>query len=134
LGCAALKLGLQPQQHRPHRHKKFHVRPEALGEGYEDYAGLTQSSPPSPHDSPPAASTPEVETSAETAPAPTVAALTSEWEKVCETGTRLRAARNALQIWFWGLTLVIMLVLMSTQRDWLAQVVAWLHQFPLPAQ
>ena len=98
-GRASVELNSQPPHHRPHRHKKFHVRPEALGEGYETHDVLTLSSSPPPADSPAAHSIPEVEATAANTPAPTIATLAAEWEKVSEKETSFRAARNGLRFW-----------------------------------
>ena len=129
---ASLEPSSQPRSHRLHRHKKFHVRPEALGKGYETYNALTQSSSPTPADSPAAHSIPEVEAIAADAAPPNVATTASEWEKVSEKETSLRAARIGLRFWCWGLTLLITLVLLCGYRGWLWRVVDWMHQFPLP--
>jgi hypothetical protein len=131
-GCATVTLTSQPQPHRPHRHKKFRVRPEALGEGYATYDVVTQSSSPPPPDSPPTPSTLEAEGIAANAPAPTVATLASEWEEVSEKQMRFRAAQNALRLLFWGIVLLFMLVLVCGYRGWLWRVFGWLRQFPLP--
>jgi len=132
-GCAAGKLGSQPQNHRPHRHKKFRVRPEALGKGYKTYEVLTQSSCLPPADAPAAPSVPEVEAAA-SPPAPAVTTPASEWQKVSEKETSIRAARNALRFWFWGFSVLMMLGFLWSYRDWLWRVVDWMYQFPFPTR
>ena len=122
----------RPQDYRPHRHKKFHVRPEALGEGYETYDALTQSGSPPPTDSRAAPSIQEVAAIGANAPAPSVATVVSEWEKASDKETSFRAARSGLRFWFWVFTLLIMLVLVCGYRGWLWRVVDWMHQFPFP--
>jgi hypothetical protein len=41
---SAIKSLLQPSHHHYHRHKKFHVRPEAKGLGYHRFLGLPSAS------------------------------------------------------------------------------------------
>jgi hypothetical protein len=133
-GRDSVTLSSQPQNYRPHRHKKFHVRPEALGEGYETYDVLTQSSSPPPTDSPAANSIQEVEAIVANASTQSVATALSEWEKVSDKETGFRTARNGLRFWFWGFTLLIMLMLFCGYRGWFWRVVDWMHQFPLPTR
>lgn len=133
-GRDSVRLSPRLQDHRPHRHKKFHVRPEALGEGYETYDVLTQSSSPLLTGSPAAHPIPEAEAIATNAPAKSLATATSEWEKVSDKETSFQAARNGLWFWLWSLTLLILLVLVCGYRGWLWRVVDWMYQFPVPAR
>ncbi len=125
-------LSSRPQDHRPHRHKKFHVRPEALGEGYETYDVRTRSGSPPPTDPPAAHSIQEEEANAATAPAQSLATVVSEWEKLSDKETSGRAARSGLRFWCGFFTLLMMVVLVCGYRGWLWRVVDWMHQFPLP--
>ena len=127
-GCSTGTLSSQP--HRPHRHKKFHVRPEALGESYETYDVLTQSSSPSPADFPAAPSIPEAEGIAANAPVPAAATLACEWTKLSEKETSFLAARSALRFWCCGVLLLSMLVLLCANGGWLRRIVDWLLHFP----
>jgi hypothetical protein len=127
---AALNPSLQPQPHRGHRHKKFHVRPAAYGEGYESFA-LLQSSSSRPPGSPAPPSIPGAKAIVENAPAPTTASLISKWEAVSEKEISGRAARNALRISLQVLTLLILLVLFCRYSDWPWRFLIWVRQFPL---
>ncbi len=132
-GSDAGRLNSPPQGHRPHRHKKFHVRREALGEGYETYDVLSEGSSGSRGGT---AFVPDRNGEAKeaNAEAPSPGKAAAEWEKVSEKETSARAARNALRYWFWGFAACVGLVLLLVYRGWLWQVADWLYRFPFPAR
>ncbi len=75
-----------PAPQRRHRHKRFHVRPEARGYGYQTYGLWSRPAPP-----PVAPPRP--------APVPVPpAAPTSGWQAFSERETGRRAAQNGLRI------------------------------------
>ncbi len=125
--CAAGDFSSKHRHQRRHRHKRFHVRREALGQGYANYDVIAAST----SEQVPAAAQ-QVNAITANAPVRDVAAVTSEWEKVSEKETSCRAARNGLQIWLSCITVLAMLGLMFAYRGYLWRVFDWMRQFPLP--
>jgi hypothetical protein len=101
-------------QHRPHRHKKFHVRQEALGAGYETFNAQL----------PPALTHP---------PKPAVAPGV-EWEGLPEEEPRRRAARNVVRVFSAVLAFFLVFLLFCRYSDWTMRFVAWLRHFPMLTQ
>jgi hypothetical protein len=124
------KLSPEPEGHRPNRHKKFHVRPEALGKGYENYGIIGRPGSLPVVASPANTSLLRAEGVRANAPGPAIAAA-SEWNRVSRE-TELRAARNALGGWLWIVVLLGAFVLLLGYRGWVWRLIDWMHQFPLP--
>jgi hypothetical protein len=111
-----------PSRHR--RHKKFHVCPEALGFG---------SYPPLP---PPELAEPPEPPTGVPAPAPTESPLVA-WEAVSDRAIRTRVARQVLILALDAVLILSalwlgVLVIGAASPPWLARLVLWLRDFPLP--
>jgi hypothetical protein len=126
--------GSPPQQHRRHRHKRFHVRREAYGEGYETFAPLPQSGSPCPVGDPASTPNPAAEMNLQNVSAPTAASVLSEWSEVSAKKTNRRAARSALRFSLKLIPCLIAVALFCRYSDWPLRFAAWLRQFPFPGQ
>jgi hypothetical protein len=58
--------------------------------------------------------------------------LASKWQNASDKEIRFLAARNGLQLWFWGVALLGMLVVGCAYEGYLGKVLSWLVQFPRP--
>jgi hypothetical protein len=120
MGLASAVQGSRPQESRRHRHKRFHVRPEARGQGYAAYNILEQSG--------------SLAASEEDEPGVTSSQPDVEWEKVSEREIRWRAAQHGLRICIYALMGAVVLIWIIGYRGWAWRIFDWLHQFPMPVR
>jgi hypothetical protein len=112
MGSTDQKSPVHGGEHRRHRRRRFHVRQEALGIGYEAFGPASEAEPEPPPQ------------------CPSEPAAGAEWEVVSEREIRRRVALNALRITLQVFLLGLAIIAIGRGPDWFIKVLVWLGDFP----